>query len=180
MPFKYHVNPAQWKYSGVSINLSKSVEKNFSSTILPDASTGFDRWVYRFCPTEFPLLPNIGIIEELQRTGLLIYANDKSTIILVRKRNPTILNSDDWIFVSLGYPDSNQERQDQNLQCYHYTISQCRTGLLSVLRCNSYCFFVNNQNFSAVFCLAALFFRFSVQNSMFRQFLTIIFRTLLP
>ena len=25
---------------------------------------------------------------------------------------------------SLGYPDSNQERQDQNLQCYHYTISQ--------------------------------------------------------
>ena len=25
----------------------------------------------------------------------------------------------------LGYPDSNQERQDQNLQCYHYTISQC-------------------------------------------------------
>ena len=80
----------------------------------------------------------------------------------------------------LGYPDSNQERQDQNLQCYHYTISQCRTDLLSVLRCNSYCFFVNNQNFSAVFCLAALFFCFSVQNSMFRQFLTIIFRTLLP
>ncbi len=25
---------------------------------------------------------------------------------------------------SLGYPDSNQERQDQNLQCYHYTIAQ--------------------------------------------------------
>ena len=25
----------------------------------------------------------------------------------------------------LGYPDSNQERQDQNLQCYHYTIPQC-------------------------------------------------------
>ena len=22
----------------------------------------------------------------------------------------------------LGYPDSNQKRQDQNLQCYHYTI----------------------------------------------------------
>ena len=173
MPFKYHVNPAQWKYSGVSINLSKSVEEKL---FIND----FDRCVYRFCPTEFPLLPNIGIIEELQRTGLLIYANDKSTIILVRKRNPTILNSDDWIFVSLGYPDSNQERQDQNLQCYHYTISQCRTDLLSVLRCNSYCFFVNNQNFSAVFCLAALFFRFSVQNSMFRQFLTIIFRTLLP
>ncbi len=26
----------------------------------------------------------------------------------------------------LGYPDSNQERQDQNLQCYHYTIAQLR------------------------------------------------------
>ena len=28
-------------------------------------------------------------------------------------------------FFWLGYPDSNQERQDQNLQCYHYTIPQC-------------------------------------------------------
>ena len=27
-------------------------------------------------------------------------------------------------FFLLGYPDSNQERQDQNLQCYHYTIAQ--------------------------------------------------------
>ena len=35
----------------------------------------------------------------------------------------------------LGYPDSNQERQDQNLQCYHYTIAQ--------LRLQSYTFFVN-------------------------------------
>ena len=26
--------------------------------------------------------------------------------------------------ILLGYPDSNQERQDQNLQCYHYTIPQ--------------------------------------------------------
>ena len=30
--------------------------------------------------------------------------------------------------LSLGYPDSNQERQDQNLQCYHYTIAQSFTG----------------------------------------------------
>ena len=28
----------------------------------------------------------------------------------------------------LGYPDSNQERQDQNLQCYHYTIAQSFSG----------------------------------------------------
>ena len=24
----------------------------------------------------------------------------------------------------LGYSDSNQEKQDQNLLCYHYTIAQ--------------------------------------------------------
>ena len=29
------------------------------------------------------------------------------------------------MFLELGYPDSNQEKQDQNLLCYHYTISQC-------------------------------------------------------
>ena len=28
------------------------------------------------------------------------------------------------MFLELGYPDSNQEKQDQNLLCYHYTISQ--------------------------------------------------------
>ena len=33
----------------------------------------------------------------------------------------------------LGYPDSNQERQDQNLQCYHYTISQCRFAKLETV-----------------------------------------------
>ena len=27
-------------------------------------------------------------------------------------------------FNLLGYSDSNQEKQDQNLLCYHYTISQ--------------------------------------------------------
>ena len=27
---------------------------------------------------------------------------------------------------ALRYPDSNQNRQDQNLQCYHYTIPQFR------------------------------------------------------
>ena len=28
------------------------------------------------------------------------------------------------VFLALGYPDSNQEKQNQNLLCYHYTISQ--------------------------------------------------------
>ncbi len=35
--------------------------------------------------------------------------------------------------MKLGYPDSNQERQDQNLQCYHYTIAQCYLIPLSLL-----------------------------------------------
>ena len=26
--------------------------------------------------------------------------------------------------MKLGYSDSNQEKQDQNLLCYHYTIAQ--------------------------------------------------------
>ena len=34
------------------------------------------------------------------------------------------LTYDDLKGFWLGYPDSNQERQDQNLQCYHYTIPQ--------------------------------------------------------
>ena len=31
----------------------------------------------------------------------------------------------------LGYPDSNQERQDQNLQCSHYTIPQWNVAILN-------------------------------------------------
>ena len=27
-------------------------------------------------------------------------------------------------FCGLGYPDSNQNKQNQNLLCYHYTIAQ--------------------------------------------------------
>ena len=47
----------------------------------------------------------------------------------------------------LGYPDSNQERQDQNLQCYHYTIAQCSARPLGHLRLQSYIFFMNSQIF---------------------------------
>jgi hypothetical protein len=33
----------------------------------------------------------------------------------------------------LGYSDSNQEKQDQNLLCYHYTIAQTYVyGIFSV------------------------------------------------
>ena len=38
-------------------------------------------------------------------------------------------------FSLLGYPDSNQERQDQNLQCYHYTIAQSICLLKVCLAC---------------------------------------------
>ena len=41
-----------------------------------------------------------------------------------KKRNTTKHIAHCIPFV-LGYPDSNQKRQDQNLQCYHYTIPQC-------------------------------------------------------
>ena len=43
----------------------------------------------------------------------------------------------------LGYPDSNQERQDQNLQCYHYTIAQY--GFLEK-QGQRYILFMNHQN----------------------------------
>ena len=47
----------------------------------------------------------------------------------------------------LGYPDSNQERQDQNLQCYHYTIAQyiCSKAV------QRYCFFVEHKFFGIFF-----------------------------
>ncbi len=48
-------------------------------------------------------------------------------------------------FSLLGYPDSNQERQDQNLQCYHYTIAQSAFAL------QRYALFMNPQNISLNF-----------------------------
>ena len=55
----------------------------------------------------------------------------------------------------LGYPDSNQERQDQNLQCYHYTIAQsifllqvCHdVALFLVCKCKGMAFFLHVQTF---------------------------------
>ena len=46
----------------------------------------------------------------------------------------------------LGYPDSNQERQDQNLQCYHYTIAQyllLKSGAKILLFCITQTFWHN-------------------------------------
>ena len=58
-------------------------------------------------------------------------------LILGKKKE---ISTEEISFFQLGYPDSNQERQDQNLQCYHYTIPQSRV--------QRYYFFRNYQNFS--------------------------------
>ena len=73
--------------------------------------------------------------------ALLFYASQMASKTLSRenhgknwaKKMPTALFSSDWHFKLLGYPDSNQERQDQNLQCYHYTIPQCLTSAAETL-----------------------------------------------
>ena len=36
------------------------------------------------------------------------------------------------LLLVLDYPDSNQEKQDQNLLCYHYTIVQSKCQIPSV------------------------------------------------
>lgn len=60
-------------------------------------------------------------------------------------------------FSLLGYPDSNQKRQDQNLQCYHYTIPQFCCASLSTAtvflncECKGTEFFWNHQIFCGFF-----------------------------
>ena len=54
----------------------------------------------------------------------------------------------------LGYPDSNQERQDQNLQCYHYTIPQTFMlilGLYLICGCKGTAFFRTSKTFPDFF-----------------------------
>ena len=65
----------------------------------------------------------------------------------------------------LGYPDSNQERQDQNLQCYHYTISQYPCNrVLSDCECKGTAKFCNLQIFSQLFYVIPKDFRLLLQN----------------
>jgi hypothetical protein len=59
----------------------------------------------------------------------------------------------------LGYPDSNQEKQDQNLLCYHYTISQSPAKTPSLhLRLQIYCFFGSRPNEIGFFLPYSLIF----------------------
>ena len=70
----------------------------------------------------------------------------------------------------LGYPDSNQEKQDQNLLCYHYTISQFYSSKFrtntpcSELRCKGTAFFFIQPNFSVFFFTETMFFSFCSTN----------------
>lgn len=49
----------------------------------------------------------------------------------------------------LFYLDSNQDKQDQNLLCYHYTIEQSA--------CKFTTFYPNRQILRPFFCIFALF-----------------------
>ena len=59
----------------------------------------------------------------LRKDALLSLLSGGRRYVGKKKKEPTT----GWVtlcLTPLGYPDSNQERQDQNLQCYHYTIAQ--------------------------------------------------------
>ena len=43
-------------------------------------------------------------------------------------------NCVDFCLKKLSYPDSNQDKQNQNLLCYHYTIRQSPYALLGVAK----------------------------------------------
>ena len=53
----------------------------------------------------------------------------------------------------LGYSDSNQEKQDQNLLCYHYTIAQNQLSLVkfSILTVQRYNFSATSQGIRRLF-----------------------------
>ena len=65
-----------------------------------------------------------------QRREVKLGKNDSVLRPNKNKRNSQIVEVQRLgYFLWLGYPDSNQERQDQNLQCYHYTIPQFQCAL---------------------------------------------------
>ena len=89
-----------------------------------------------------------------------------------------------FIFL-LGYPDSNQERQDQNLQCYHYTIAQfirtsLRTFAKSAAKLQLFYKLANlyakkNINNTHFYILPSLFSTFNFQLSTFIRIFARIF-----
>ena len=67
----------------------------------------------------------------------------------------------------LDYQDSNLEKQDQNLLCYHYTIVQSiHRSTAPILTVQRYVFFHSQQTFSrffsSIFCLPPYLKRFCI------------------
>ena len=60
----------------------------------------------------------------MQRYCKLGEMQNKLELFLILGKKKEISTVETSFSFQLGYPDSNQERQDQNLQCYHYTIPQ--------------------------------------------------------
>ncbi len=54
-------------------------------------------------------------------------------------------------FVALSYQDSNLDRQNQKLQCYHYTIRQSFAQTMSLKRCKVMGIFRKLQVLAEVF-----------------------------
>ena len=83
--------------------------------------------------------------------------------IFGKEKSETPLFSGISEILLLGYPDSNQERQDQNLQCYHYTIPQSFTfcsALLLLSGCKGTIFSETSKTFSDFFLKKLIFFCF--------------------
>lgn len=70
-------------------------------------------------------------------------------------------------FSLLGYPDSNQKRQDQNLQCYHYTIPQFCVLLLAL----QLCFSIASAKVRSFFETTKFFADFFLKNMRFSSIL---------
>ena len=64
--------------------------------------------------------------------------------------------------MKLGYSDSNQEKQDQNLLCYHYTIAQNQRTIVIFLfwRCKGTTFLEHTKHFGIFFFPKTYFFSF--------------------
>ena len=52
----------------------------------------------------------------------------------------------------LDYQDSNLDKQNQNLLCYHYTIGQSSCVSLLEKTVQNYCFFMKIPNIMECFC----------------------------
>ena len=81
---------------------------------MPDMSKCFSHHTNRENPlTPFFLFTTLFVSRSKQQVDALSVDIKKAVELFIQQPS-----------YKLGYPDSNQKRQDQNLQCYHYTIPQ--------------------------------------------------------